>query len=153
MIDKFDLKKRKYIGTTSMEAEVSLIMANQAHAGPGKLVYDPFAGTGSMLLTCSAFGSLSFGSDIDGRQIRGKGSSIRDNAKQYGVSNRLVDVASFDMNQHPFRRGELFDAIVTDPPYGVRAGAKRLGRKENRAKEYKGDILVPGREHEGFSHQ
>ncbi|KAJ2641362.1 hypothetical protein GGF44_002158, partial [Coemansia sp. RSA 1694] len=23
----------------------------------------------------------------------------------------------------------MFDAIVTDPPYGVRAGAKRLGRK------------------------
>lgn len=25
-----------------------------------------------MLLTCSAFGAMSFGSDIDGRQFRGK---------------------------------------------------------------------------------
>lgn len=42
MMDVFDLKKRAYIGTTSMEAEVSLLMANQALAAPGKWVYDPF---------------------------------------------------------------------------------------------------------------
>lgn len=42
LVDKFDLKKRAYIGTTSMESEVSLYMANQALAGPGKLIYDPF---------------------------------------------------------------------------------------------------------------
>lgn len=38
----FNLKKRRYIGTTSMDAEVSLLMANQALASPGSLVYDPF---------------------------------------------------------------------------------------------------------------
>lgn len=32
-----------------MEAEMSLLMANQAKAAPGKMIYDPFAGTGSML--------------------------------------------------------------------------------------------------------
>lgn len=55
-----------------MESEASLLMANQALAAPGKWIYDPFAGTGSMLLTASAFGACTFGSDIDGRQIRGK---------------------------------------------------------------------------------
>lgn len=42
MMDVFDLKKRAYIGNTSMESEVSLLMANQALAKEGKLVYDPF---------------------------------------------------------------------------------------------------------------
>ena len=42
LMDVFSLKKRAYIGTTSMEAEVSLLMANQALAAPGKLCYDPF---------------------------------------------------------------------------------------------------------------
>ena len=42
MMDVFDLKKRAYIGTTSMESEVSLLMANQAQAAPGKVCYDPF---------------------------------------------------------------------------------------------------------------
>lgn len=41
-MDVFDLKKRAYIGNTSMEAEVSLLMANQALASEGKVCYDPF---------------------------------------------------------------------------------------------------------------
>ena len=62
----FDVKKRAYFGNTSMEAEISLLMANQTQvcespigvvmdqqltlwqAAPGKLMYDPFIGTGSM---------------------------------------------------------------------------------------------------------
>ena len=104
-----------------------------------------------MLLTASAFGAYSFGSDIDGRQLRGKGTSIISSAVQYGVLPRIVDTPSFDLTQHPFRCGELFDAIITDPPYGVRAGAKRLGRKEgDRVVE---PTIVPGRESEGFHHQ
>ncbi|GEM08499.1 RNA methylase [Rhodotorula toruloides] len=150
LMDTFDLKKRAYIGTTSMEAEVSLLMANQALAAPGKWVYDPFVGTGSMLLTAAAFGAMTFGSDIDGRQIRGKKTSIRHSAEQYGVQGRIVDCYTFDMTQHPWRTGEIFDAIVTDPPYGVRAGAKRLGREEG-AREVL-PMIVPGREHEGYHH-
>ncbi|GAA5820772.1 hypothetical protein JCM10212_005574, partial [Sporobolomyces blumeae] len=151
LIDYFDLKKRAYIGTTSMEAEASLLMANQAQAAPGKWVYDPFAGTGSMLLTSAGFGAMTFGSDIDGRQMRGKKTNIKHSAAQYGVVDRIVDCASFDMNQHPFRTGELFDAIVTDPPYGVRAGAKRTGREEGARQVL--PTKVPGREHEGYHHQ
>lgn len=51
MMDVFDLKKRAYIGTTSMEAEVSLLMANQALAAPGKWVYDPFGASRPSLLS------------------------------------------------------------------------------------------------------
>ncbi|BGP38977.1 hypothetical protein JCM10449v2_002915 [Rhodotorula kratochvilovae] len=151
LMDVYDLKKRAYIGTTSMEAEVSLLMANQALAAPGKYVYDPFAGTGSMLLTSAGFGAMTFGSDIDGRQLRGKKTSIKHSAAQYGVSSRIVDTFTFDMTQHPFRTGEIFDAIITDPPYGVRAGAKRLGRGEG-AREVE-PMVIRGREREGFHHQ
>lgn len=49
LISHFDVKKRAYYGTTSMEAEMSLLMANQAQSAPSKLIYDPFVGTGSML--------------------------------------------------------------------------------------------------------
>lgn len=117
-----------------MDAEISLLMANQALAAPGRLMHDPFIGTGSMAYTCAHFGSLFIGSDIDGRQIRGKDSSpgIIRSANQYGVTSKIVDLLTMDVTQHPWRIGGLFDAIVTDPPYGVRAGAKRLGRKQNR---------------------
>ncbi|RDX42082.1 tRNA guanosine-2'-O-methyltransferase [Lentinus brumalis] len=131
---KFDVKKRAYFGNTSMEAEMSLLMANQTLASPGKLVYDPFIGTGSMAYTTAYFGAFVFGSDIDGRQMRGKAKppGIIRAAAQYGVANRIMDLCTFDVTQNPWRCGELFDAIVTDPPYGVRAGAKRLGRKNQR---------------------
>ncbi|KAH9036726.1 hypothetical protein EDB83DRAFT_2208161, partial [Lactarius deliciosus] len=52
---------------------------------------------------------------------------------QYGVRQRILDLCTFDITQNPWRCGGLFDAIITDPPYGVRAGAKRLGRKRERA--------------------
>jgi len=117
-----------------MEAEVSLLMANQTLASPGKLIYDPFIGNGSMAYTTAYFGALVFGSDIDGRQMRGKEAQpgIIRAAEQYGVRQRILDLCTFDITRNPWRCGALFDAIVTDPPYGVRAGAKRLGRKKER---------------------
>ena len=36
-------------------------------------MYDPFVGTGSMLYAVAHWGAYVLGSDIDGRQIRGKG--------------------------------------------------------------------------------
>ncbi|KAJ1955224.1 hypothetical protein EC988_002000 [Linderina pennispora] len=141
LVSKYDLKKRKYLGNTSMDAELSLVMANQALARPGALVYDPFVGTGSFLLTCSHFGALSMGSDIDGRQIRGTAGfrrgvdGISANLKQYNLADKVVDTLVFDICRNPWRKGAKFDAIVTDPPYGVRAGAKRLGRKDGTVAE------------------
>jgi len=54
---------------------------------------------------------------------------IRRAAVQYDVASRIIDLCTYDVTNNPLRCGELFDAILTDPPYGVRAGAKRLGRK------------------------
>ncbi|KAJ3549722.1 hypothetical protein NM688_g5150 [Phlebia brevispora] len=132
LIKMFDVKKRSYYGNTSMEAEISLLMANQTLAAPGKLIYDPFVGTGSMVYTTAYFGAYVYGSDIDGRQMRGKDKvpGIIRAASQYGVAGRVMDLCTFDVTRNPWRCGELFDAIITDPPYGVRAGAKRLGRKK-----------------------
>lgn len=133
LIGHFDVKKRAYYGNTSMESEISLLMSNQSLASPGKLIYDPFIGTGSMAYPAAHFGAFVFGSDIDGRQMRGKGKppGVIRAAAQYGISSRILDLCTFDITQNPWRLGELFDAIVTDPPYGVRAGAKRLGRKRD----------------------
>lgn len=55
-----------------MESEVTVLMANQALARKGTLIWDPFVGTGSMLYLCAYFGSYVMGSDLDGRQMRGQ---------------------------------------------------------------------------------
>ncbi|CAH1762975.1 9832_t:CDS:10 [Entrophospora sp. SA101] len=153
LVNKFNLKKRNYIGNTSMDAELSLIMANQALASSGKLIYDPFVGTGSFLFTCSHFGAYTIGSDIDGRQIRGQGNeSIKSNIKQYQLQDRVLDNLVFDIVHHPWREGTLFDAIITDPPYGVRAGAKTLGRKDPTKKPIKTHLIdgIPAHKHQDY---
>ncbi|KAF8972985.1 tRNA guanosine-2'-O-methyltransferase [Flammula alnicola] len=146
LIGKFDVKKRAYYGNTSMESEISLLMANQTLVNrcvARKLIYDPFMGTGSMAYPTSHFGALVIGSDIDGRQMRGKQKTpgVIRAATQYGTASRIIDLATFDVTHNPWRCGELFDAIVTDPPYGVRAGAKRLGRKKE-LPDYKKDLCL-----------
>jgi tRNA (guanine10-N2)-methyltransferase len=132
LVEKYDLKKRDYIGTTSMDAELALVTANMALAAPGKIAYDPFVGTGSFVVSCAHFGALVMGSDIDGRQIRGKGGkrSVLGNFKQYGLTGNYLDGFVSDLTNTPVRRGRFLDVIVCDPPYGVREGLKVLGSRD-----------------------
>lgn len=145
----YDLKKRHYISTTSMDAELALLTATMAHAAPGKLFYDPFMGTGGFPLACAHFGAIVCGSDIDGRSIRGTGGSARKgqtgkmdvqgNFKQYGLEPRYLGAFISDLTNSPLRAvrtkdGSCYDGyldgIVCDPPYGIREGLKVLGSRE-----------------------
>lgn len=127
---KYDLKKRKYISTTSMDSELALITANITKAAPGKFFYDPFVGTGSFPIACSHFGATTLGSDIDGRSVRGtEGRNIVTNFEQYKLMNWWMDSFVSDLTNTPLRLSRCLDGIVCDPPYGVREGLKVLGRK------------------------
>lgn len=131
IVAKYDLKKRNYISTTSMDSELALVTANITLAAPGKLFYDPFVGTGSFPIACAHFGALAFGSDIDGRSIRGKGkTNLLANFVQYGLTERFGDCFVADLTNTPLRTARLFDGIVCDPPYGVREGLKVLGSRD-----------------------
>ncbi|OCL01319.1 tRNA guanosine-2'-O-methyltransferase TRM11 [Glonium stellatum] len=155
----FDLKKRHYISTTSMDAELALVTANLALAAPGRLFYDPFMGTGGFPVAAAHFGAVGLGSDIDGRSIRGKGGrDVRGNFRQYGLEGLYLDGFISDLTNSPVRgcmgenggereRGAWLDGIVCDPPYGVREGLKVLGLKEGRGegrKDLTPNIREPG---------
>ena len=135
VLDKYTLKKRGYINTTSMDAELAFLTANISLAGAGKLFYDPFVGTGSLTVSCAHFGARCWGSEIDGRMVRGKGDrDVRANFRQYGIEKGWVDGFVADLTHCPLRRkrGGWLDGIVCDPPYGVREGLKVLGHREGR---------------------
>lgn len=70
MLATYDLKRRPYIGTTSMPSEESMVMANMSRVAPGHVAYDPFCGTGSLLVAAAHCGAMTFGSDADGRAMR-----------------------------------------------------------------------------------
>ncbi|XP_028393060.1 tRNA (guanine(10)-N2)-methyltransferase homolog [Dendronephthya gigantea] len=143
LIKKYSLKTRHFIGNTSMDAQLALLMANMAKCKDDSLVYDPFVGTGSILVACSHFGSYSCGSDIDrtlllGRghpsraqakgKWRGKDESVRLNFKMYSLLHRYIDVWMGDQMNTALRPCPMFDAIVTDPPYGIREGSRKLAK-------------------------
>lgn len=138
ILDKYTLKKRKYLSTTSMDSELALVTANLTQAAPGKLFYDPFVGTGSFPVACAHFGAFTMGSDIDGRAVRGKkGLNILSNFQQYKLVDRYLDNFVADLTHSPLRTTRFLDGIICDPPYGVREGLKVLGSRDGSGKEIK----------------
>ncbi|KAL8644171.1 MAG: hypothetical protein Q9226_007900, partial [Calogaya cf. arnoldii] len=136
ILDTYTLKKRKYLSTTSMDSELALVTANLTQAGPGKLFYDPFTGTGSFSIACAHFGAVSMGSDIDGRAVRGKnGVNILTSFQQYNLLDKYLDSFIADLTHTPLRSARILDGIICDPPYGVREGLKVLGSKDGGKKE------------------
>jgi tRNA (guanine10-N2)-methyltransferase len=133
LVSAHDLKKRAYLGPTSMDNELSLVMANMGLVKPGSVVLDPFVGTGSILVACAKFGaSVTVGFDIDVRVLRGKGgNTLFTNFEQYGLPLPEVIRCDSSMHSRHFRThpGGTYDAIVCDPPYGIRAGARKAGSR------------------------
>lgn len=58
LVNEISLKKRKFIGNTSMDPLLSLLMVNQGQVQNGDLVYDPFVGSGSLLVAAAKYGGI-----------------------------------------------------------------------------------------------
>lgn len=127
MINEISLKKRKFIGNTSMDAQLSLLMANQALVRKGDLVLDPFAGSGSLLVAAAKFGAYVIGADIDymivhgkskptrvNQKVREKDESIYANLQQYGCGGQFVDVLIADFSRSIWTKDIVLDSIITD---------------------------------------
>ncbi|XP_037943461.1 tRNA (guanine(10)-N2)-methyltransferase homolog [Teleopsis dalmanni] len=144
LIKELSLKNRKFIGNTSMDAQLSLLMANQALVRDGDLVLDPFVGTGSLLVSSAKFGGYVLGADIDFMMLharnrpsritqkkREKDESIRENLKQYGCAERYLDVVVADFSNPLWNKRVKFDCIITDPPYGIREATEKVEMKQS----------------------
>ena len=77
MIQQISLKSRKFLGNTSMDPQLSILMANQAQVKKGDIIYDPFVGSGSLLITASLFGAYTIGTDIDFMMMHGRSRPTR----------------------------------------------------------------------------
>ncbi|KFD58957.1 hypothetical protein M513_00120 [Trichuris suis] len=144
---RYDLKTRIFIGNTSMDPFLSFLMANIAQVSPGDFVYDPFVGTGSILLSCAHFGAYCAGAEIDYNVAHGRGrpsrshmmcrlpeESVRRNFEQYNLLSRYVGIIVADSSVLTFQPKLRFDSIVTDPPYGLREKVTCIGERKQRNK-------------------
>ena len=119
-LEQYSLKKRKYLGPTSMDAELSLIMTNFGLVQKGSFCFEPFVGTGSILMTCGLRGGYCAGTDIDIRVLRGRSDeeNILTNFKQYNLERPdLVRSDNALYHRHYLTNRPMYDAIITDPPY------------------------------------
>ncbi|KAK7887103.1 hypothetical protein WMY93_026724 [Mugilogobius chulae] len=123
LIRSHSVKNRHFIGNTSMDAGLSFIMANHAKVKQHDVVFDPFVGTGSLLVACSQFGPMC----VEQTSI-----TILFMAE---VEKLYLDVMVSDASKPVWRKTPLFDAIITDPPYGIRESTRRTGSHK--------DILKP----------
>lgn len=144
MIDHLSLKKRKFIANTTMDPTLSLVMANLAEVKSNDLIYDPFIGTGSIALAAAKFGGYCLGADIDYKLLHGMSKptrakvqqrdpdeSVEANFKQYGLESKYIDVLVADASLHSMWSPHVtFDAIITDPPYGIRESTERIGTEK-----------------------
>lgn len=145
ILDKYDLRRRKYIGTTSFEAELALVSCNIAQVSGGNIIYDPFTGTGSFLVAAANFGGLTIGSDIDVRILKGKKTSnIQLNFKQYNTTTNFLDILTMDFTNNALRKDFPIDTIVCDPPYGVREGLKVCGAKNEEKAAGREHVVIDG---------
>ncbi|CAE7390483.1 trm11, partial [Symbiodinium sp. KB8] len=103
-----------------------------------RYVWDPFCGTGGAVLSCATLGAATLGSEIDPRVVIGKqGRTVRSNFEAAGLPP--AELIMMDASRRPMREarpapagavGARFDAIVADPPYGVRASARQTRTEE-----------------------
>ncbi|XP_067558280.1 tRNA (guanine(10)-N2)-methyltransferase homolog isoform X2 [Pseudorca crassidens] len=143
LIESYSVKKRHFIGNTSMDAGLSFIMANHGKVKENDIVFDPFVGTGGLLIASAHFGAYVYGTDIDYNTVHGLGKAsrknqkwrgpdenIRANLRQYGLEKYYLDVLVSDASTPSWRKGTYFDAIITDPPYGIRESTRRTGSQK-----------------------
>lgn len=55
LIRSHSVKNRHFIGNTSMDAGLSFLMANHAKVKGSDLVFDPFVGTGELIISQTVF--------------------------------------------------------------------------------------------------
>jgi len=144
LITKQSIKTRKFIGNTTMDPQLSLLMANLGMVEEGRLVLDPFVGTGSLLLAAAEFKGFVFGGDIDyltlharsrpsrvTDKVRAVDESMEINFKEYGLSAWYGDVIVGDFSKPCWRTDLKFDAIISDPPYGIREAMNKVGSEKD----------------------
>lgn len=114
-------KKKPFFHPSAMAAKLARCMVNLAKPKTGELLFDPFCGTGSMLIEAALIGCRVLGLDIQRRMVRG---SLK-NLAYFHIKPEGVIVA--DAKNPPITK---IDCVVTDPPYGRSATTRRRTTKQ-----------------------
>ena len=110
-------RKKPFFHPSAMPSKLSRCMVNLAKPEVGELVFDPFCGTGSILIEAALIGCRVLGLDVQRRMIKG---SVK-NFDYFSIKPEGVIVS--DARDPPITK---VDCVVTDPPYGRSATTLKL---------------------------
>lgn len=102
---------------------------------------DPFCGTGGLLIEASLIGAEAYGCDVDEDVIGG----CEKNLKSLGIKNYHLAIADARKLNEKYKN--FFDAVATDPPYGISTSTMGVTLEQLYSDTMKTlhDILKPGR--------
>ncbi|MDG6220697.1 MAG: methyltransferase [Candidatus Thermoplasmatota archaeon] len=124
MVQRRELESRKvdrrpFFSPVSIHPKLARAILNLSRVGDGEVAYDPFCGTGGILIEAALMGLNPMGSDIRREMVEG----TRKNMDHFGVEGELF---IHDIN-NPLDPDVVVDVLVTDPPYG--RATKTVGAK------------------------
>jgi len=127
--------RRPFFHPGVMMPRMARALVNLSLVAPGERTFDPFCGTGGILLEAREIGIRILGSDFDPAMVAG-----------YRQNLPGADVMIADATAVPVCDGTL-DAVVTDLPYGqsVRIRAESMDRLYDGSLAEIRRILAPGR--------
>lgn len=114
-------KNRPFFHPSAMPPKLARCMVNLAKPKAGDLIFDPFCGTGSMLIETALINCRVVGADIQRRMVKG----CKANLAYYGIKPEGLIVA--DAKNPPITK---VDCVVADPPYGKSATTLKRTTKQ-----------------------
>ena len=103
--------KRPFFYPGSMSPKLARCMVNLSRITKGKLLLDPFCGTGGILIEAGIIGAKLVGSDVNWKMKNGTSINL-------DYCN-IDDYKTFHVDVRELKMYEKVDAVVTDPPYGI----------------------------------
>ncbi|RLI05502.1 hypothetical protein DRO26_01960 [Candidatus Bathyarchaeota archaeon] len=101
-------RKKPFFHPSALQPKLARCMVNLSRVSKGKILYDPFCGTGTIPIEAELMGIEAIGSDLRESMVRG----AKTNLNYYGVDAHLVVADAFYL---PFY---TINHVATDPPYG-----------------------------------
>lgn len=137
------VENRPYFSPVSLEPRLARALVNLSQAKPGDRLYDPFCGTGGILLEAATMGIRVVGSDLDAEMVAGS----RTNLAHYGLDATLFESDVGDAPGHLKEKGLApVDVVVSDLPYGRSASTGKEATRDlyRRGFEAVREVLRPG---------
>jgi len=114
-------KNKPFFHPSAMMPKIARCMVNLAQPKTGELVFDPFCGTGSMLIEAALIGCRILGLDAQKHMVKG----CLKNLAHFNIEPEGIIVG--DAQKPPLTK---VDCVVTDPPYGRSASTLKRTTKQ-----------------------